>query len=289
MSGYGADPFEAGQREALRATDALLDRIRSREPTPADLDDPLVAALALMAAEIDVDPVPVEVTRAALERELADACPGPVLRPLGPPDAVVDERTGLVLDLRDLPAPVGDPEARERMRRRLPTVAAAARAAERGSTLRRPRRQSRPEPASTSGAIAPPRSLPPTRPKGAEPRGRRERRLKPATAFVAVIAALILGTGVSAVVTGGRSVNPLDGLQQVVAQLTGGRTAEQSALFTKAQADLDAASGALDRGDRAAARVHLRDYDQLDLRVLTQVDQDSLHAHRVQLQQRLAR
>src|SRR4051812_28709291 len=224
---YGSDPYEAGQREALRATDALLDRIGSRLPTPEDLDDPLVAALALMAAEIDLDGVPVEATRAAVERDLPVAgSQAPPARP----DAVVDERTGLVLDLRDVPASAGDPDAAAALRRRLPGAAAELRPADGHRALRRPRRPvSRPT-GSTTGAIAPPRSLPRSgsRPSG-RPEGRRPRRLNPAAAFVAVIAALVLGTGVSAAVTGGRSVNPLTGLQQGVAHLTGGRTAEQAA------------------------------------------------------------
>lgn len=288
MSGYGPDPFEAGQREALRSTDALLDRIGSRAPTPEDLDDPLVAALALMAAEIDLDAVPVEAVRAAVDHDLADLHPGDALRAGGQPDALVDERTGLVLDLRDVPASAGDAAARERLQRRLSAGAAGERPAASGSGLRRPRRGVRRDRPSASAAIAPPRSLPPSRPAGATPAARRDRRLTPATAFVAVIAALILGTGVSAAVTGGRSVNPLTGLQQVVAELTGGRTAEQSDLFEKAQADLDAASGAVDRGDRVEARAHLRDYDRLDLGILARADQDRLKAHRTQLAKKLA-
>ena len=288
MSGYGPDPFEAGQREALRATDALLDRIGSRAPTPEDLDDPLVAALALMAAEIDLDGVPVELTRAALEQHLGDLDLAGPPRSIGVPHAVADEPAALVIDLRDVPAAAADPTARERMRRR-PPGAAPAHAAAHDGELRHPRRTGRSERAAATGPIAPPRSLPRTRPGTVRPEGRRERRLTPGTAFVAVIAALVLGIGVSAAVTGGRSVNPLTGLQQVVAQLTGGRTAEQSVLFDTAQADLDAAAGAVDRGDSAQARAHLRDYLALDLSMLTTDDQHKLAGRLVAIQQRLAR
>jgi hypothetical protein len=263
---YGPDPYEAGQREALQATDALLDRVGARVPTPEDLDDPLVAALALMAAEIDLDAVPVEVTRAAVERDLGDLRLAAPQTQTDHPDAVVDERTGLVLDLRDVPASTPEREAR------------------------RPRRGSPRSAAPAPAAIAPPRSLPRagSRP-GGRPDRRRPRRLNPAAAFVAVIAALLLGTGVSAVVTGGRSVNPLTGLQQVVAQLTGGRTAEQQDLYAKADRDLKQAQVALDRGDRAGARGWLRQYDELKLGALTVEDQKALATRRTSIQRQLDR
>lgn len=288
MSSYGPDPFEAGQRDALRATDALLDRVGSRTPTPEDLDDPLVAALALMAAEIDLDAVPVELTRAAVERDLAEVDVAPAPRPIAPADAVVDDRTGLVLDLRDVPASQRDLEAHERTRS-LPRVGASKRESDELRHPRHPRRPGRGTRPPATSAIAPPRSLPPSRPIGARPEGRRERRLTPGTAFVAVVAALVLGIGVSAAVTGGRSVNPLTGLHQVVAQLTGGRTVEQSELFDRAQTDLDAASGAAARGDKAGARAHLSDFDALHLGSLTQEDQTSLAKRRAAIEAQLDR
>jgi hypothetical protein len=284
---YGSDPYEAGQREALQATDALLDRIGSRAPTPEDLDDPLVAALALMAAGIDLDAVPVEVTRAVVERDLADlrlAGPTPSGR-VGEP--VVDERTGLVLDLRDAPAPTGDSDAGAARRGRLARAAAALRPADDDRSLRR----GSPGPGTPApAAIAPPRSLPRSgSPPGGRTEGRRRRRLNPAAAFVAVIAALVLGTGVSAVVTGGRSVNPLTGLQQVVAQLTGGRTAEQHELYAKADRDLKQAQAALVSGDRAGARSWLKQYDALRLDVLTDEDKTALGKLRTSIQRQLDR
>ena len=77
----------------MLATDALLDRVGARAPTPDDLDDPVVAALALMAAEIDLDAVPVEDDpgRARVRPEPAVG----LARSLAH-----DERTGLVIDLR---------------------------------------------------------------------------------------------------------------------------------------------------------------------------------------------
>jgi hypothetical protein len=287
---YGSDPYEAGQREALRATDALLDRIGSRVPTPEDLDDPLAAALALMAAEIDVDAVPVEVTRAAVERDLADLhLAGPAVQSENP-DAVVDERTGLVIDLRDVPASTGDPDADVPPRGRLARAAAALRPADEG---RRPRPLRRPTPRPTPpapGAIAPPRSLPrsSSRPEGRQ-EVRRPRRLNPAAVFVLVIAALALGTGISAVVTGGQSLNPLTGLQQVVAQITEGRTVEQRDLYAKANSDLQQAQTALDHQDQAAARSWLKQYDALKpkLSVLTAEDKTALEDRRASIQRRL--
>ena len=66
------DPFDARPTAELLATDALLDRVGARAPTPDDLDDPLIAALALMAAEIDLDAVPVEETRAGVARAVPE-------------------------------------------------------------------------------------------------------------------------------------------------------------------------------------------------------------------------
>ncbi|MGZ4603495.1 MAG: hypothetical protein ACXV0U_07830, partial [Kineosporiaceae bacterium] len=110
------DPFEAGQREALRSTDALLDRLGARTPTPGDLDDPVVAALALMAAEIDLDAVAVDATRVAAERAFPDVTPG-IGRTLSAPAAPAPggAGSGLVIDLRDYP---GYSHAREALRRR---------------------------------------------------------------------------------------------------------------------------------------------------------------------------
>jgi hypothetical protein len=285
MSSYGPDPFDAGQREMLHATDALLDRIGSRAPTPEDLDDPLVAALALMAAEIDLDPVPAELTRAAFEPGLTDLrLPGrvPEAGPAGPADSVVDEQTGLVLDLRGVPAGSRPPRVRE--------SATGTEGPEGEPEGRRPRRGVRRERLAPASAIAPPRSLPRARshPAGSRPEGRRQHRLTPATAFVAVVAALVLGVGVSAAVTGGRSVNPLTGLQQVVAQLTGGRTAEQHDLYGRADRDLTQAKAALDRGDRAGAKARLTDFDALHLEsVLTTEDQKALQVRRSAIQHQL--
>jgi hypothetical protein len=71
-------------------------------------------------------------------------------------------------------------------------------------------------------------------------------------AVAVALTALVAGSGMSAAVTGGRSVNPLDGIQHVVAELRGGRTPEQ-------REALAAADGAL---DRAVDHVRARQYDR---------------------------
>ncbi len=102
------------------------------------------------------------------------------------------------------------------------------------------------------------------------------------------MAALVLGVGVSAAVTGGRSVNPLTGLQQVVAQLTGGRTAEQHDLYVRADRDLTQAKAALERGDRAGAKARLTDFDALHLEsVLTTEDRKALQVRRSAIEHQL--
>jgi hypothetical protein len=57
--------------EAMRASDELLDRLGRREPMAGDLDDALTAALAVLAGDVDLRPVPVSATRAALAARAA--------------------------------------------------------------------------------------------------------------------------------------------------------------------------------------------------------------------------
>jgi hypothetical protein len=214
------DPFESGQREALQETDALLDRMGARAPFPEDLDDPVVASLALMAAQVDVDAVPIERTRAAVEQAM--------------PEVWADDR-GPAVPEADLLVLAGSGWSREELWSRGP---------------RGPRRGGR-HPEHAAVAMAPPRSLPPPGWPG-EPR-RPERRLRPLTAVVVAVAAIILGIGVSAAVTGGRSINPVTGLEQVVAQLTNGRTAEQQELYDANEQRIDAATGYVRDGKWADA------------------------------------
>jgi hypothetical protein len=62
------DVDAAGRADAgdLRRSEELLDRLGRRAPGPGDLDDPLVAALARWAGDVDLCPVPVSVSRQAL-------------------------------------------------------------------------------------------------------------------------------------------------------------------------------------------------------------------------------
>jgi hypothetical protein len=246
------DPFDARPTAELLATDALLDRVGARAPTPDDLDDPVIAALALMAAEIDLGPVPVEETRAGLARAVPELAAPPA------PDAPgQDQSTGLVIDLRD---------------------SAARRPPER-KDVRRPQRSPRqPERAGPPVAMAPPRSLPRMPAPGGgpagtrAPRGRRQRTMRPMVAVAVAATAIVLGSGVSAALTGGRSVNPLDGIQQVVAGLTHGRTQDQLKAYEDVKRYLDAAQKYADNKQYASARGELNKIGTPLLRRLTDDD-----------------
>jgi hypothetical protein len=253
------DPLEAGQREALRSTDALLDRIGARAPAPEDLDDRVVAALALMAAQIDLDAVPVESTKAALERILPELrthssatrwSSQPGTSAVGSND---DEH--LVLSLRDLDRDAELVGVSGGYRARV--TAGPSSLAEEDSARGVRRHGRRPEHAAV--ALAPPRSLPrvapPGRPgrAGVRPDGRPASRLRPLTALVVAVAAVVLGSGVSAAMTGGRSVNPLTGVQQVVDELTSGRSPEQQDLYDADLEHLAAAQARMEEGDRPQA------------------------------------
>lgn len=254
------DPFEAGQREALRSTDALLDRIGARAPAPEDLDDRVVAALALMAAQIDLDAVPVESTKAALERIL------PELRTHssatrwssqpGTSEVGSNDDEHLALNLRDLDRDAELVGVSGAYRARV--TAGPSWLAEEDSVRGLRRHGRRPEHAAV--ALAPPRSLPwvaspPGRPgrAGVRPDGRPASRLRPLTAVVVAVAAVVLGSGVSATMTGGRSVNPLTGVQQVVDELTNGRSPEQQDLYDVDLEHLAAAQARMEEGDRPQA------------------------------------
>jgi hypothetical protein len=247
------DPFDPRPADELLATDALLDRLGARAPTPDDLDDPLIAALALMAAEVDRDAPPLEDTRAALERAVPELDGAPA--PSASEGLPHDESSPPVIDLRD---------------------SAARRTAGRGD-VRRPQRPRHPERTGPPVAMAPPRSLPRMPPPGGPggsraPRGRRERKMRPMVAVAVAIAAIVLGSGVSAAVTGGRSVNPLDGIQQVVAGLTHGRTQDQLAAYTQARKHLTAAQAAARENDLSKADAELDRITPALLRRLTDDD-----------------
>jgi hypothetical protein len=255
------DPFDARPTADLLATDALLDRVGARVPTPDDLDDPLIAALALMAAEIDLDTPPLEETRAAL----AHADPDLVVGPAAPAGRPHDEATGFVIDLRGTASSRYQDRSQERDQDR-----------DRDQRRRPQQRPQQPERAAPPVAMAPPRSLPrmpaPGAPGGPRaPRGRRERRMRPLLAVAVAVTAIVLGSGVSAAITGGRSVNPLDGVQQVVAELRGGRTQDQQKAYDEVKRHLDAARQAVDSHDPRRAREEL---DKVGHALLTQLTEN---------------
>ncbi len=90
-------------------------------------------------------------------------------------------------------------------------------------------------------------------------------------AVAVAVAAIMLGSGVSAAITGGRSVNPLDGVQQVVAGLTHGRTQEQRAARQKAQKYLLDAETAVQAGETEKAR---KDLAKITSQLLAQLYDD---------------
>ncbi|WP_088287428.1 hypothetical protein [Kineosporia sp. A_224] len=91
---------------AVTATDVLLDRLAARRPLAEDLDDPAAAVLALLAAEVDLNPAPED----ALRRELFDLGVWPLVPSGTPPQAFLPPTE--VLDLRpawrDESAPAAD-------------------------------------------------------------------------------------------------------------------------------------------------------------------------------------
>lgn len=96
---------------AVAATDVLLDRLAARRPLAEDLDDPAAAVLALLAAEVDLNPVPED----ALRRELFDLGVWPLV-PSGtpptsflPPTEVLDLRPAWREDPAPTRGPAGEP------------------------------------------------------------------------------------------------------------------------------------------------------------------------------------
>ncbi len=168
---------------ALAETDLLLDRLGDRSPYPDDLDDPLFAALAVLAADVDLDEVSPQRTR----RTLAEHGLWPPQMDTGSVSA------GRLIELTPVgPNGIGatvsppgwTPESRAQ------ALAAEARAAQ----LRR--LSAFADPGRTVGI-----------------------RLVPALA--AAGAALVLSMGAAAALTSGQSVNPAKVIESVVQQFTG--------------------------------------------------------------------
>ena len=97
-------------------------------------------------------------------------------------------------------------------------------------------------------------------------------------AVAVAITAIVLGSGASAAITGGRSVNPLDGVQQVVAKLTGGRTDDQQAAFDKATKYLISADAAAQARETEKARSELSNITPALLARLAEDDRAVINA-----------
>ena len=74
-------------------------------------------------------------------------------------------------------------------------------------------------------------------------------------AVAVAITAIVLGSGVSAAITG--SPNPLDGIEQVVAVITHGRTGDQQKAYEDVKRHLDAAEKDARNNERASAQNEL--------------------------------
>ncbi|MFN8079553.1 MAG: hypothetical protein U0Q19_08300 [Kineosporiaceae bacterium] len=169
----------------LIQTDELLDRIGRRQPTAGDLDDPVLASLAVLAADVDLNPAPVERTRrAALHHGL------------WPPDV---RRPTAEVAHRDLPDP--------------------AVPATRPITLPRLRPEDDVPVASPSVLIAAQRTGPGVGTRRAERSqgsARRPASMRLVPGLVAAGAALVLSMTAAAALTRGESVNPAAALVHVV-------------------------------------------------------------------------
>ena len=172
----------------LQDTDDLLDRLGQRGPCPDDLDDPLSAALALLAAEVDVDPVPAGETRRALS---SDGC-WPLRQDLG----------GLRL-VRDADDRGAESEQSEVLLEGVDATAPSVAATSRVEVLRVEREAGR---ANTVAA----RVGPPTKVVGI--------RLVPA--LVVAAAAIVLSMGAAAALSHGETLNPARMLTMVVQEMT---------------------------------------------------------------------
>jgi hypothetical protein len=193
--------------EALRRTDELLDRLGRREPGPRDLDDPVAAALAVLAGDVDLSPVPVLDTRQALTS--AGLWPLPTAWEQGPD---VDASRSGSADGAPRPTDVGIAAQRS-----TPDDESTW-ADTRREQLRRPRSRSQ-----SRTSSRPRRSVVRMRPELDHPR---VLRIRPAAGIAVAAALVLLGGGVSAAVTSD-TVNPLTGIAAVFGHWPDGRTDAQ--------------------------------------------------------------
>jgi hypothetical protein len=108
-------------------------------------------------------------------------------------------------------------------------------------------------------------------------------------AVAVAVMAFVLGSGVSAALTGGRSVNPLDGIQQVVAELTHGRTQDQLKAYEEVKRHLEAAQQAVSSREYGRAREELAKVQHPLLARLTEQDRSWADNKILDLNQALAR
>jgi hypothetical protein len=216
--------------EALRSTDQLLDRLGRREPGPRDLDDPVAAALAVLAGDVDLRPVPVADTR----RALTETGLWPLINSWEQ-EQQPEHDAGRPASAEGLPrlADVGITPPRS-----MPD--GESRWAEtRRAQLRRPRSRSRSR-----------RSVARMRPQLDHPR---VLRVRPSAGIMAAAALVILGGGVSAAVTSD-TVNPLTGITAVFGHWPDGRTDAQRTAHTQLSAKVKQAQDAARHGDAVAAK-----------------------------------
>jgi hypothetical protein len=235
--------------EALRRTDELLDRLGRREPGPRDLDDPVAAALAVLAGDVDLSPVPVRDTREGVAA--AGAWPLPVARALeqapGSPEPECAEGGPRLVEI-GLTGPRSVPDGESNW----------------ADTCREPLRrpQSQPQSQSRSRSQSQPqapiqphvpsrlrRSVARSRPQLDHPR---VLRIRPSAGIGVAAALVLLGGGVSAAVTSD-SVNPLTGIATVLSHLTDGRSDAQRQAHAHLVARVNQAKEAARQGDTVAA------------------------------------
>lgn len=217
-------PFSAVPDVALLVeTDELLDRLAARAPRGVDLDDPVLASLAVLAGDVDLDPAPFEPTRRVARGYGLRVEDHPGLTRLGP----------VALEPPTQPLSILAQEVEARPASGVPATLGprrAARAREQAHDGRRtagfPPVRVPEQPSRAAGRVW---QSAETGPAGSRRRAWRHPRttIRTVPALAAAGAALVLSMSAAAALTSGESVNPATALAQVVRQISGG-TAEYS-------------------------------------------------------------
>jgi len=216
-SGHGGSHPDIAR---LAETDELLDRIGRRSPNLRDLDDPVLASLAVLAADVDLDEAPLQRTRGALTRH--DLWPPRVdavrtLQPWG------DDLAVLTAPEPAEPEASSEPDRWSSHEATMPDTV----------SLPIPRGQESEELDAPSGSVAWITPAPQTRaealaaeatrdadrcgPGRAESKRVVSLRLLPALG--AAGAALVLSMGAAAALTNGRSVNPATAFSEMIGDI----------------------------------------------------------------------